>query len=338
MSVKEEVLKELEARRGAMVSGGALSERLGVSRTAVWKAITALRADGLEIDSVPGGGYRLRQGDDSLTADGVRALLHTRVLGSEVLVLPEVSSTNTVMKQEYAAVKPEGFALLALRQSGGRGRLGRTFASPDGGMYLTVLLRPRLELRDLQFLTIAAAVAVCRAIEDTCGFRPGIKWVNDVLMEGKKLCGILTEASIVGETGALDYVVVGIGINLRFDLGNTPELAGIVGSLGDFCEKAPRRAELTAVVLTRLEEQYLKIQAGKTGEVIAAYRQHLCCLDQPVLVLENGSEAPAVCTGVSEEGHLLVTMEDGTRRELRSGEISIRVPQGALKPEGAIET
>lgn len=325
MSVKEEVLRELETRRGTLVSGGALSERLGVSRTAVWKAVAALRADGLEIDSVSGEGYRLREGDDSLTADGVRALLHTSLLGREILVLPEVGSTNTVMKREYAGGKPEGFTLLALRQSAGRGRLGRSFASPDGGLYMTVLLRPQLELSGLPYLTIATAVAVCRAIEDTCGFRPGIKWVNDVLMEGRKLCGILTEASIVGETGALDYVVVGAGINLRFPAEQAPDLAGIVGSLSDFCERPPRRAELAAAVLTRLEELYQYLQAGETAPLIAAYRERLCCLGGRILVVENGRETPAVCDDINEQGHLLVTMEDGERRELQTGEISIRL-------------
>ena len=187
MTVKELVLKEMETHRGAVVSGGALSERLGVSRTAVWKAISALRADGLAIDSITGEGYRLRADDDSLTADGIQTLLHTRILGREIVVLPEVASTNTVMKQEFAANRPEGFVLLALRQSAGRGRLGRSFVSPTGGIYLTVLLRPRITLDKLHFLTIAAAVAVCRAVEDTCGFCPGIKWVNDVLQNGKKL-------------------------------------------------------------------------------------------------------------------------------------------------------
>lgn len=325
MAVKEQVLRTLEERRGEVVSGGTLSGQLGVSRTAVWKAVTALREDGLEIDSVTGEGYRLRETDDSLTADGIQALLHTQILGREVLVLPEVSSTNTVMKQEYAASRPEGFALLAQRQSAGRGRLGRTFASPDGGMYLTVLLRPALALDKIHFLTIAAAVAVCRAIEDTCGFCPGIKWVNDVLQDGKKLCGILTEASIVGETGALDYVVTGIGINLRFDAAYLPELSGIVGGLSDFCERVPRRAELTAAVLTRLEELYLHLKQGDFDPVISSYRELLCCMGKPILVIENGMELPAVCDGINAEGHLLVTMADGTKRELQTGEISIRI-------------
>lgn len=325
MAVKDKVLRALEENRGALISGGALSEALGVSRTAVWKAIDSLRADGLEIDSVPGEGYRLRESDDSLTADGVSALLQTELLGRDLLVLPEVTSTNTVMKREYAAHRPEGFALIAARQTAGRGRLGRSFLSPDGGLYLTVLLRPKLPLARLNFLTIAAAVAVCRAIEDTCGFQPQIKWVNDVLQNGKKLCGILTEASIEGETGALDFVIVGIGVNLRFDPAAAPELSGIAGGLSDFTDRVPRRAALAAAVLTRLEEQYVHLRTGDTQPVIEAYRAHLCCVGRQITVLENGVGTPALCTGVNDEGHLLVTMEDGTARELQSGEISIRL-------------
>ena len=325
MAVKDFVLKELEAHRGEVVSGGALSERLGVSRTAVWKAVNALREDGLRIDSVANEGYRLLTNDDSLTAEGVKALLHTKLLGCEVLVLPEVSSTNTIMKREYAAIKPEGFALLAQKQTAGRGRLGRTFVSPDGGMYLTVLLRPALPLDKLHFLTIAAAVAVCRAIEETCGFLPSIKWVNDVLHQGKKLCGILTEASIVGETGGLDYVIVGIGINLRFNAEVPPELSSIIGSLSDFSARVPRRAELTAAVLAHFEELYLPLQKGDSAPLIASYRALLCCIGKPILVVENGVSSPAVCNGINDQGHLLVTMEDGLPRELQTGEISIRL-------------
>lgn len=323
MSVKEEVLCALEENRGGLISGGALSERLGVSRTAVWKAIDALRESGMEIESVPGEGYRLRESDDSLTDSGIAVGLRTEALGRSLLVLDEVGSTNTLMKQEHVA-RAEGFTIVTARQTAGRGRLGRSFASPDGGLYMTVLLRPELPLARLNFLTIAAAVAVCRAVEDCCGFLPRIKWVNDVLQNGKKLCGILTEASIEGETGALDYVIVGIGVNLRFDPAAAPELAEIAGGLADFAP-APRRAALAAAILNRLEEQYVHLRTGETGPVIEAYRGLLCCVEREVTVLENGVGTPAYCTGVDDEGHLLVRMADGTERALHSGEISIRL-------------
>lgn len=324
--VKDEVLRALEASRGGQVSGEALAERLGVSRAAVWKAVRALRADGLAIDAATGGGYALRAGDDSLTAEAVLAGLRTRALGRELTILQETDSTSTRIKRDHAAA-PHGFALLAETQTGGRGRLGRAFSSPPGGgLYLSVLLRPRLPLAQLNFITLAAAVAVCRAIEDTAGFSPRIKWVNDVLMEGKKLCGILTEAAIEGESGAVDFAVLGIGINLRLDRAALPEeVRAVAGALADFSSAVPRRAVLAAAVLNRLEETYTLVEQGRAAELLADYRARLCMLGRTVRVVapDGGYEAEAV--DINGQGHLLVRTEDGAVRTLSSGEISIRL-------------
>ena len=215
MAVKDAVLQALEQARGERLSGGRLAAQLGVSRAAVHKAIGALRSGGLAIDGVPGEGYRLASEDDSLTAAGVAALLDTDCIGRDLLVVPSLTSTNTVLKERYLG-RPHGFVLLAEEQTGGRGRLGRSFASPAGtGIYLTILLHPTLPIQHIQFITIAAAVAVAEAIGRTAGFDPQIKWVNDVLMDGRKLCGILTEAMIEGETGTVSSLIAGIGVNLR---------------------------------------------------------------------------------------------------------------------------
>ena len=212
LTVKDAVLQALEQARGTRLSGGRLAEQLGVSRAAVHKAIAALRESGLAIDAVTGEGYRLASDDDSLTAAGIDALLDTAVIGREILVEPSLTSSNTTMKEQYLSRK-HGFTLFAEEQTGGRGRLGRTFVSPaDTGVYMTILLHPTLPLSHLSFVTISAAIAVVRAIEQTAGFTPQIKWVNDVLMNGRKLCGILTEATIEGETGTVSSLVVGIGI------------------------------------------------------------------------------------------------------------------------------
>ena len=217
LTVKDAVLQALEQARGTRLSGGRLAEQLGVSRAAVHKAIAALRESGLAIDAVTGEGYRLASDDDSLTAAGINALLDTAVIGREILVEPSLTSSNTTMKEQYLG-RRHGFTLFAEEQTGGRGRLGRTFVSPaDTGVYMTILLHPTLPLSHLSFVTISAAIAVVRAIEQTAGFTPQIKWVNDVLMNGRKLCGILTEATIEGETGTVSSLVVGIGINLHPD-------------------------------------------------------------------------------------------------------------------------
>ena len=207
LAVKDAVLQALEQARGERLSGGRLAAQLGVSRAAVHKAIGALRSGGLAIDGVPGEGYRLSSEDDSLTTAGVAALLDTDCIGRDLLVVPSLTSTNTVLKERYLN-HPHGFVLLAEEQTGGRGRLGRSFASPAGtGIYLTILLHPTLPIQHIQFVTIAAAVAVAEAIGQTAGFDPQIKWVNDVLMQGRKLCGILTEAMIEGETGTVSSLI-----------------------------------------------------------------------------------------------------------------------------------
>lgn len=324
MAVKDAVLGALEGARGALVSGGALAETLGVSRAAVHKAVAALRADGLQIDAVPGGGYRLLETDDSLTPAGIAALLDTVAIGREALVVSSLSSTNTVLKQDYLG-RPHGFTLLAESQTGGRGRLGRSFASPPGtGLYLSILLHPALPLARLNLLTIAAAVAVCRAIEGTAGFTPAIKWVNDVLMEGKKLCGILTEAIIEGESGTVDAVVVGIGVNLRPNPAWPDEVCAVAGALSQF-GTVPRRAALAAAVLRAFEWAYGLLERGEDTALLAAYRERLCCIGQPVTVLSPADQYEAVCEGLDKNGHLLVRDDSGQMRTLSSGEISIRL-------------
>lgn len=325
MNVKDYVLQALEQARGALLSGEALAEQLGVSRAAVWKAIRALRDSGIQIDAAPGGGYRLLPSDDSLTEAGLRALLTTRQLGCEIKIVPSISSTNTVLKQSYMD-QPHGFCLLAEAQTGGRGRLGRAFASPAGtGLYLSLLLRPTLALSKLHFLTIAAAVAVCRAIEQTAGFSPSIKWVNDVLQNGKKLCGILTEAVIEGESGTVGAVVVGIGINLRPNPAWPDEVRAVAGALSDF-GTPPRRAVLAAALLGALEQALLLLENGNGHALLLDYRARLCCIGQRITVIGASERYEADCVALDDDGHLRIRGGDGQEHTLSTGEISIRLP------------
>ena len=324
MAVKDAVLHALEEARGTRLSGGRLAEQLGVSRAAVHKAIGVLRSEGLSIDGITGEGYRLAPDDDSLTAAGVQALLDTQTIGRELLVFPTLSSTNTVMKEQYLN-RPHGFVLLAESQTAGRGRLGRSFSSPPHtGIYQTILLHPTLPVSQIQFVTIAAAVAAAEAIEQTAGFSPQIKWVNDVLMEGRKLCGILTEASIEGETGAVTSLCVGIGITLRPTPVWPEEVRAVAGALSEFgC--VPRRAVLSAALLSHFEHAYALLISGQQDALLARYRSRLCCLDKSITVISPAGRYSAVCTGLDDNGHLLIRTADGQTRPLSTGEISIRL-------------
>ena len=323
MAVKDSVLQALESARGERLSGGKLAETLGVSRAAVHKAIDALRAEGLAIDAIPGEGYRLADGDDSLTAAGISVLLDTAYIGRDLLVEHSLTSTNSVLKERYLS-RPHGFTLIAEEQTGGRGRLGRSFSSPaQSGIYMTMLLHPVLPVSRIQFVTIAAAVAVAEAIEQTAGFSPHIKWVNDVLMKGRKLCGILTEATIEGETGAVSSLVVGIGVNLRPNPAWPDEVKAVAGAVSDF-GTPPRRAALAAAILSRFERAYALLDSCQDAALLTQYRSRLCCIGKPVTVIGPAATYQAECTGLNNEGHLVVRTADGQTKALSSGEISIR--------------
>ena len=194
MSVKEEVLACLEQEKGAFIRGEALAQRLGVSRTAVWKAVDALRKEGYTIEARTGLGYRLAAAPDALTEAEIRNHLGpVDTVGRTLLCFDEIDSTNNYAKKLGMTGGQDGTVVTANCQTAGRGRMDRAFQSPrDKGIYLTALLRPDLPTERLMPVTALAGVAVCRAVEQVCGVRPGLKWPNDPVLNGKKLCGILT--------------------------------------------------------------------------------------------------------------------------------------------------
>ena len=201
--LKEQVLGFLWKAQDDYISGAELARRLGVSRTAVWKAMGQLRAQGYLIESVTNKGYRLSPCSDVLSAAGVEKYLKTQSLS--IRVVDEVDSTNSVLKRMAAEGAPQGSVLIAERQSAGRGRMGRSFYSPPGtGLYMSLLLRPCMEAQRATLVTTSAAVAVAEAIERLAGEAAQIKWVNDVLFHGRKVCGILTEAGMDFESGMID--------------------------------------------------------------------------------------------------------------------------------------
>mgnify|MGYP000881085694 FL=1 len=241
-----------------------------------------------------------------------------------MLVVPSITSTNTVMKERYLD-RPHGFVLAAEEQTGGRGRLGRTFVSPSGtGVYFTILLHPSLPLTHIQYATLAAAVAVTRAISDTAGFTPEIKWVNDVLMQEKKLNGTLTEAVIEGESGSVSSLIVGIGINLRPNPAWPEDVRKVAGAISEF-GRVPRRAELIAAVLTHFEQVFALAEQGRERELVALYRAHLGCIGRKITVISPLEKYEAECIGLNDEGHLLIRTPDGRETALSTGEIGIRL-------------
>lgn len=320
---KEQVLKVLQEHPDAFVSGAALAEQLQLSRTAVWKAIRQLKADGYVIEAVTSQGYRLLSDSDVLSAEGIaRYLRHPEIRPQ---VFPALTSTNTVLKSLAAEDAPAGTAVLAVTQTAGRGRLGRSFYSPSAsGLYLSLLLRPDLAPADAPRLTSCAAVAVAEAVSGLSGRETGIKWVNDVYMDGKKICGILTEAGIDLESGRVSYVVVGIGINLRAPEGGFPEeIRNIAGAAFDGLSVPDLRNRLAALVLDRLADYAAD---PFSDALFDAYAKRSFVPGRKITVLAPGKEPmPAEALRLNRNYSLQVRLEDGREEKLASGEVSIRV-------------
>ena len=308
--------------KGDFVSGQALCGQLGVSRTAVWKAVNRLRARGYQIDSATNRGYRLVQMPSGLSREGIAPRLPKE---ARLLFYSETDSTNTRAKALAASGAPEGTVLVADCQTGGRGRRGRSFFSPPGtGVYLSVILRPACAPMELMHLTCAAAVAACDAVEKVTGLRPGIKWTNDLVIGKKKLAGILTELALEAESGQVQYAVIGIGVNCCQEQKDfPPELAETATSLSLALGREVDRNALAA----GLAEEFLEM--GRTlvsqkAEILARYRADCVTLGQEVCLVSGDSLRHGFALDVDGEGALTVRLPDGSVENVRSGEVSVR--------------
>ena len=320
---KDLVLKILQAHPDAFVSGVSLAESLRLSRTAVWKAVRQLKADGYGIEAVTNQGYRLLSGSDVLSAEGISRYLRHKEICPQVF--PALTSTNTVLKALAAEDAPAGTAVLAAEQTAGRGRLGRSFYSPSAsGLYLSLLLRPDLAPGDAPRLTCCAAVAAAEAVSELSGRETGIKWVNDVYMDGKKICGILTEAGLDLESGRVSYVVVGIGVNLRSPEGGFPEeIRQIAGAAFDGLSVPDLRCRLAALILDRLAD----CAADPFSDALfEAYARRSFVPGRKITILAPGKEpVPAEALRLNRDYSLQVRLENGSEQKLASGEVSVRV-------------
>ena len=320
---------ELLLHADGFLSGQAISNQLGVSRAAVWKKVKALQEAGYEIDSVTNRGYRLRACPDVLTQEQLRAALGPHPWADQIVLRETVDSTNNLAKQLGADGAPSGTVVMANEQTGGRGRLGRSFSSKAGtGLYFSLLLRPDAAPDRLAALTACVAVATCDAILEVCGVRPGIKWTNDLVLNGRKLSGILTELSLEAEAGTVSYVVIGIGINVNQKLEDfPPEVQPVATSLLMATGQKVQRAALAAALirsLSRMAETYLTEKAVW----IDRYRADCLTIGREVQILRGEHAEPAHCDGVDEDAALLVSYPDGRRERIFSGEVSVRALYG----------
>lgn len=333
MSLRDKVLGELERCKGTTVSGSMLANRLAVSRTAVWKAIEELRAAGYPISATPNRGYVLEADSNRLSETAVRQALPLNLQNFPLYVYDTLESTNQTAKQLALDGAADGTVVIADHQTGGRGRRGRSFFSPpDVGLYLTMILRTSLPAAQAVQITTAASVAAARAIEACSTAQVQIKWINDLYVNGRKICGILTDGATNMENGSFEYVVVGIGINVNTAAEQfPPELQETATSVYSETNVLTDRNRLAAALICHLRALW---DDFTTATYMDEYRERSCVLGRRVRVFGAGYEGDAATAEqITDEGHLIVRLDDGTSVILHSGEITIR-PEDAQKPFG----
>ncbi|MDZ4994530.1 biotin--[acetyl-CoA-carboxylase] ligase [Clostridium perfringens] len=324
MSVKESVLKILEENRETSISGEELAKYLSVSRAAVWKAINALRGEGYNITAVTNRGYQLTKDNDLLSAEGIKIFLNPKYNENYIRVYKTIDSTNQEAKKILMDDDiPHGTVLLSEEQTAGRGRFQRKFFSPSNkGIYMSVILRPNIELSKAIHITTSAAVSVCRAIENLTNKRPKIKWVNDIFLDEKKICGILTEATGNFESGRVENVVVGIGINFKTKEDDFPDdIKDVAGSIFEGEEPNITRNQLVAEILNELLYMCDNLE---DKSIMQEYKVLSFVLGKKVSFLKNNKLNKAKAVDISDEGALVVQYENGDLDYLNSGEISIK--------------
>lgn len=317
--MKEKVLNLL--KEGEYISGEKLSEILGVSRTAVWKAINTLRKEGYEIDSVTKRGYKLMKKPNVINAADIAEGLDLKVIGTEIVTLKTVDSTNEEIKRRAQKNAESGLVVIACNQTAGKGRLGRSWFSSDGGIYFSVLLRPELPPNDISGITLAAGLGVCVAIRKLTGLNAMIKWPNDVIIGNKKVCGILTE--MTAQTDMVDFVVVGIGINVLND-SFPEEISNKVTSLKMETEEQINLSQLMREIISVLDRIFTSYLLGISQEDMKLYKSMCATIGREVSLIRGGEKMSGKAIDITADGELVVRLKDGKRITVNSGEVTVQ--------------
>ncbi|MPM26211.1 Bifunctional ligase/repressor BirA [bioreactor metagenome] len=323
MSVKTEVLHILERYKGESISGQELAEKLGVSRTAVWKAINSLKEEGYEINGVSNKGYSLSISSDVLSSEGIRPFLNNEYKDIPITVHKTIGSTNTEAKLLTMKNASHGTVVLSEEQTSGRGRMGRSFYSPSSsGIYMSIILKPNLNLSSSVLVTTAAAVGVLKALDKFTDEKSQIKWVNDIYINGKKVCGILTEAVTDFESGTVESLIVGIVLNVKTKMEDFPdELKDKAGSLLLNQNDNSIRSQLAAEIINNI----LSISENlENKEFLKIYKNRSLILGKQIIYTKNNKVEEACAHDIDEFGRLVILKNDGKIEHLSSGEVSIK--------------
>ena len=320
--MKEEILRLLRSTDG-YISGQELCNRFGVSRTAVWKAINQLKEAGYEIEAQQNKGYRLMAAPDLMTEAEIKSLMHTDWVAKEVLYFDTIDSTNTKAQELAEKGYPSGTLVVADKQESGKGRRGRSWVSPSGtGIFMTLMIKPDINPNNASMLTLVAALAVAKAITSVTGEEALIKWPNDIVVNGKKVCGILTEMN--AQFDYINHIVVGIGINVHNE-SFPEEISQMASSLMiEAGGKRFHRAQIIAETMSYFEQYYdtfLKTQ--DLSALVREYDELLVNRNKSVRVLDPKEPFDGKAMGITPKGELIVETWE-SRKLVSSGEVSVR--------------
>lgn len=346
MATKDKVLEILTQNKGIPVSGEKLAAECSVSRAAIWKAVNSLRSSGFVIEGTTNGGYAIKENGDLFSEELLSSYFREnfqKFKDSRIEAYSEIDSTNTQARRELteagslrdengelteAGKKYHKSFIVAEKQTAGRGRLGRTFVSPaKTGIYLTIIYAPKGGITDPARLTAFAAVAVCRAVKKLCKIQPKIKWINDIFVDGKKICGILTEGFANFETGRIDAAYVGIGINIKDNpevfKGDVAKVAGSISS-SEKSQDSPKRYEIAAEVAG----QFLTLMESEPEKIISEYKENSFLTGQTIevhpVIGDERKVYKAKAVDIDDNAGLVVLLSDGTIKTLRSGEVTLK--------------
>lgn len=323
MTIDTKILTALRASDSG-IAGTELSQQLGVSRAAIWARIEELRQLGYDIEASPHNGYRLISVPDVLHADDLLSSLGaTSVVGRDIRVFEQTTSTNDVIEKLARDNVKEGVVVFAESQTQGRGRLGRKWVSPPRrGLWFSILLRPTVRPDAVTQLTIAAATALFRAIQSQTGLAPEIKWPNDMLIRGKKTAGILTELS--AELDRVKYVILGVGVNVNTAPAEfPPDLRKLVTSLKIETGERQDRAALAVRILRELDRDYERIRSGQFEAVADEWEKHCSTLNQPVVIRIGDRKMQGRAESLDADGALLLRTQYGHLERVIGGDVTI---------------
>lgn len=322
--LKEEIINLLKENENNFISGEKISKTLGVTRAAIWKNMKVIKEEGYDIESASRKGYKLIYSPDLLTYEEINPNLKTKFMGKNIIYLSSVDSTNNEAKRLAGEGVHEGTVVISEEQTGGRGRLGRNWISPKyKGIWMSIILRPDIEPMRVPGITQIAAAAVCNALRDM-GVEAYIKWSNDIILNNKKICGILTEMS--GEINKVNHIIVGIGMNVNIEEGEFPEeVKETATSLKIEDGKNIKRKELIAKILNNFEKLYKELTINNSIKTsIEICKKYSILIGKEIRIINRNKEIIARAIGLSDEGKLIVEYEDGKTDEIISGEVSVR--------------